>query len=86
MAYGVHVTLKSSGDTTQVHLGPAWFIEYQDMKIARNDSLEVTGSRVTWGGRAVIIAAEVRRGEDVLMLRDALGGPVWSGWRRRSAS
>jgi hypothetical protein len=30
----------------------------------------------------VLIAMEVTKGEDVLVLRDAKGVPRWSGWRR----
>jgi len=30
-----------------------------------------------------LIAAEVRKGEDVLMLRDASDVPAWSGGKRR---
>jgi hypothetical protein len=28
-----------------------------------------------------IIAAEIRKGDEALMLRDANGSPMWAGWR-----
>jgi hypothetical protein len=66
-----------------VHLGPGWYIENQDVKIAPKDSIEVKGSRIILDGKPAIIAAEVKKGDDVLVLRDVSGFPVWSGWRRR---
>jgi hypothetical protein len=47
--------------------------------------VEVRGSRVTMGGKPVIIAAEVRKGDAVLTLRDDQGVPMWSGWRRQTS-
>jgi hypothetical protein len=29
-----------------------------------------------------VMAAEVRKGDRVLVLRDAAGIPVWAGWRQ----
>lgn len=83
MSYGVHLTVKTDKETISVHLGPGWFIENQDVKIEPKDRVEVKGSRITFGGKPAVIAAEVRKGEEVLKLRDDNGLPVWSGWRRR---
>jgi hypothetical protein len=69
--------------TISVHLGPGWYIENQDLKIAPNDKIEIKGSRITFEDKPTLIAAEVKKGDDVLVLRDASGFPVWSGWRRR---
>ena len=83
MAHGVHATVKTDKETISVHLGPAWYIENQDVKIAPKDTIEVKGSRITFNGKPAIVAAEVKKGDEVLALRDASGFPVWSGWRRR---
>jgi hypothetical protein len=83
MSYGVHLTIKTNKETISVHLGPEWYIESQDVKIMPKDKVEVKGSRITFGGNPAIIAAEVKKGEQVLKLRDENGFPVWSGWRRR---
>jgi hypothetical protein len=83
MYYGVHTVVKTDKETISVHLGPGWYIENQDVKIAPKDKIEVKGSRITFEGKPAIIAAEVKKGGEVLMLRDASGFPVWSGWRRR---
>lgn len=41
------------------------------------------GSRISFEGNPAIIAAEVKKGDEVLKLRDEKGVPFWSGWRRR---
>jgi len=83
MSYGIHLIVKTNKDTIAVHLGPDWYIENQDVKIEPKDKVEVKGSRITFDGKPVIIAAEVKKGEEILKLRDENGFPVWSGWRRR---
>lgn len=83
MSSGIHITLRAEKETIPVHLGPEWFLEKQDAAIAKGDNLEVTGSRVTFNGKPAIIAAEVRKGNESLKLRNSDGVPVWSGWMRR---
>jgi uncharacterized protein YneR len=83
MSYGIHVVLKTDGTTLPIHLGPGWYIENQDIIIEQNDKVEVTGSRITFDGKPAIIAAKVKKGDEVLILRDDNGIPAWSGWRRR---
>jgi hypothetical protein len=83
MGNGVHLTLKTGTESISVHLGPAWYVERQDTEIAAGDKIEVKGSRITYEGKPAIIAAEIHKGDEVLMLRDANGIPAWAGWRRR---
>lgn len=83
MGQGFHLRLKTEKEEIPVHLGPAWFIENQEIAIEEKDEVEVRGSRVRLEGKSAIIAAEVRKGEDILTLRDPDGRLVWAGWRRR---
>ena len=83
MSSGVHLTVKMDKETISVHLGPAWYVQRQDIKIVPGDKVEITGSRITFQRQAAIIAGEVKRGDEILKLRDENGFPVWSGWRRR---
>jgi hypothetical protein len=77
------MNVKTDKETISVHLGPSWYLENQDVKIEPKDRVEVKGSRVTFAGNPAMIAAEVKKGDEVLKLRDDNGFPVWSGWRRR---
>ena len=79
---GVHLVLKTEKETVNVHLGPEWFIENQEMQIEKGDAVEVTGSRVTYEEKPVIIARQVEKGDELLVLRDENGYPRWAGWRR----
>ena len=82
MSGGMHLMVKTDKETVPVHLGPEWYLENQDTKIEPKDTVEIKGSRITFDGKPAIIAAEIKKGEEVLKLRDANGYPAWSGWRR----
>ncbi len=81
--YGVHLVLKTDKEEVSVHLGPSWYLEKQGMKIETKDTIEVHGSRVTYQGQPAIIAATVKKGDQVLKLRDDNGVPAWAGGGRR---
>jgi hypothetical protein len=83
MSGGIHMNVKTDKETISVQLGPSWYLENQDVKIEAKDKVEVKGARTTFAGKPAIIAAEVKKGDEVLKLRDDNGYPVWSGWRRR---
>jgi hypothetical protein len=83
MAAGIHMNVKTDKETISVHLGPSWYLENQDVKIEPKDRVEVKGAKTTFAGKPAIIAAEVKKGDDTLRLRDESGFPVWAAWRRR---
>jgi len=58
----------------------------QSVKVEVKDNLEIRGSRVTSQGKPAIIAAEIRKGDQILKLRDENGIPAWSGGGRRQAN
>lgn len=80
---GIHLVLRTDAAASfSVRLGPASYVDRQPMKIAAGDRVEVQGSRVTIDGKPALIAAEVRKGSQTLVLRDAAGVPRWSGGGR----
>ncbi len=81
MSGGMHLQLKTGDETLDVHLGPAWYLQNQDIQIQPQDKIEVTGSKVNFAGQPAIMAASVKKGDATLMLRDESGFPVWHGWR-----
>jgi len=83
MGAGIHMTLDTGKEKISVHLGPSWYLENQDVKIEPKDKVEVKGSKIAFQGKPAIIAMEVKKGDEVLKLRDDAGFPVWAGWRRR---
>jgi hypothetical protein len=83
MSYGIHLVVKADKETISVHLGPGWYIQNQDIQIEPKDVIQVKGSRISFNGAPALIAAEVKKGNEILKLRDNSGIPVWSGWRKR---
>ena len=75
--YWIDVMLQTEKETIAVQLGPAWFIDKQVPRIEPNDTITVTGSRLTMDGRLTIVAADVTKGTELLKLREDNGIPVW---------
>jgi hypothetical protein len=80
--YGVHLTLKTEMEILLIEVGPGWYVEKQPVKIEAKDILEIRGSRVMSQGKPAIIAAEIKKGDQILRLRDGNGIPAWSGGSR----
>lgn len=82
---GIHLIVKTGEETKDVHLGPAAFIEPK-MTFKKGDTVEITGSKVTMMGKNAVIAREVKKGDQVLTLRDEAGMPVWARRGRKPIS
>lgn len=75
---GVHAQVRTGGGTISVHLGPEWYLHTQTLTLKVGDRVTIRGSRITSGGSSALAAATVRRGAEVLVLRDSAGIPYWS--------
>lgn len=86
MSGGIHLQVRTpKNELMSVHLGPAWYLERQDVSLQVKDKIQVKGSKVTFDGKPALVAAEVKKGAQTLVLRDANGYPVWSGWRKQTS-
>ena len=72
MSQGFYLTLKTEKETIPVHLGPESYIENQKVKFEPKDKLKVKGSRITFDEKPAIIAAEVKKGDEVLAYLQAM--------------
>ena len=79
---GIHVTLKTAKETIDVHLGPDFFVN-EKIKLAKGDEISVVGSRITWDGKAAIIAKSIAKGGATVQLRNDDGTPLWAGHGQR---
>ncbi|MDD3580271.1 MAG: DNA-binding protein [Desulfobacca sp.] len=79
--YGLRLIIKTEKETLPIILGPAWYIEQQDFAIAPQDRVEVKGSRLSIQGQPTILAAELKKSEKILKLRDGQGRPLWTNPR-----
>ena len=63
-----------------MHLGPVWYLERRGFELFPGDVTEVKGIRKTEkNGRLSVVAYELIKGDEVLVLRDSEGWPIWPG-------
>jgi hypothetical protein len=79
---GTHLIVKTKADILEVHVGPTAYLTEQKITLAKDDTLEVLGSRVTIDDEPVLLARQITKGAHKWPLRDASGRPLWSGPRR----
>jgi hypothetical protein len=82
----VSMLLNTDKGKIRVTLGPADYLNQQTLKPAVGDQVEVKGVAVTYHNRTSFIAGEVKKGDQVLKLRDeATGRPLWAKGKGRQA-
>ena len=77
------VFIEQNKEILPVYLGPAFYIVgFEHAKgFHIGDKVTVTGSQVTGRGEPFMLATTVKRGNEVLRLRDKDGTPEWVGWK-----
>jgi len=76
-----HLLVKSGDDSIDIYLCPKSFLDDMGATFAKGDEITVTGSKIKQDGSDVVLAREVVKGTDTLMLRDDKGKPVWN-WHK----
>ena len=69
-----------------VYLGPSFYIggSEQAKRFKIGDQVTATDSQATRGGEPFMIVTTVKRGNEVLRLRDKDENPEWIGWQKMS--
>ena len=73
----VYLALKSGQDTVRVFLCPKSFLDDMGVSFKAGDEIQLTGSKVKQEGEDLILAREVVKGQDTLILRFKDGKPAW---------
>jgi hypothetical protein len=76
-----HLMLKSGDTTIDVYLCPKSFLEDMGSNLAKGDEVALTGSKIKQGDADLLLAREVVKGSDTLVLRDDKGKPIWN-WHK----
>jgi hypothetical protein len=76
-----HLLVKTGTDTVDVYLCPKSFLDDMGVSFSKGDEIAITGSKAKQGDADLILAREVVKGTDTLVLRDEKGNPVWSSHR-----
>ena len=77
----VHLLVKTETDTVDVYLCPKAFLDDMGVSFGKGDEISLTGSKVKQGDADLVLAREVLKGTDTLVLRDEKGNPIWD-WHR----
>lgn len=78
----IHLMVKSGSDVQEVSLCPHTFLKATEVDFAKGDQLEVTGSKVKMEDKTIVLAREIVKGNNTLVLRDKDGTPVWT-WLKK---
>ncbi len=76
-----YLLVKDGTDMLDVYLCPESFLKDMGFSFSKGDEIALTGSKVKQENGDLILAREVVKGTDTLVLRDAKGGPVWN-WHK----
>ena len=76
-----HLMIKNGDDVLDIYLCPKAFMDDMGVTFAKGDEIAFTGSKIKDGEADLILAREVVKGPDTLILRDDKGNPVWS-WHK----
>jgi hypothetical protein len=73
-----HLLVKSGTDTADVYLGPKSFLDDLGVSFSKGGRNRPYRLKSQAGRSRLILAREVVKGTDTLVLRDEKGNPVWS--------
>ena len=79
---GTHLVVKAEKETVEIHVGPTAYLTEKGITLAKGDTLEILGSRVTIDNEPVVIARQIKKSDNTWTLRDTSGRPLWSGHNR----
>jgi len=73
-----YLVLKDGADMLDVYLCPESFLKDMGFTFSKGDEIALTGSKVKRENGELILAREIVKGTDTLVLRDDKGSPVWN--------
>jgi hypothetical protein len=74
----IELIIKSGSDKVHIYVCPKTFQDEMGISFSKGDEITVTGSKVKLEAGEVILARELAKSADTLMLRDDKGVPVWN--------
>lgn len=73
----VHLVMKDGDRMVDIYLCPKAFMDDMGVAFNKGDEIAFTGSKITQDGAEMMLAREIIKGQDRLVLRDGKGKPVW---------
>ena len=78
---GILMSLQIKKQETEVYIAPLWYLSDQQLQFKTGNPITITGSRVTYKGKHLIITSEINYNKKTIMIRNEKGIPVWAGRR-----
>jgi len=75
----VIVDLKTKDETMKVYIAPNWYLSNEKIELKKDQSLEITGSKVTHNKEELLITRTMKFDGKEITFRDSKGFPVWAG-------
>jgi len=76
---GTLVNLKTKDKTVKVYIAPNWYLNDEKIELKKDQSLKVTGSKVTHNKEELLITRIMKYDGKEVTIRDSRGFPVWAG-------
>jgi len=87
-ANGLHLAFKTADETIEVRLGPKAWLDSHGYTFAAGDELTILGSKSTTHDMATmtnttaLVARQITKHGETMVLRDESGRPMWAGPNR----
>jgi DNA/RNA endonuclease YhcR with UshA esterase domain len=79
---GLHLVLNTDAGKLEVQIAPPEFLKEMDVRFAKGDQVQILGSKLMLDGKPFMLAREITQSNNVLVVRDRKGDPVWT-WMKR---
>ena len=76
---GTLVSLKTKGKAVKAYIAPNWYLNNEKIQLKKDQSLTITGSKVTHNNKPLIITRTMKYDGKEITIRDSKGFPVWAG-------
>ena len=78
---GIILNLENETGKIKVFIAPIWYLNQENLQFTTGDSITVTGSKVTFQNKPLIITKYFNYKKKKVTIRDENGAPVWAGKR-----
>lgn len=79
---GILLHVKVKKKVKRIYIAPAWYLDEQKIEFKKGKSIKVTGSKVTYLEKSLIITKDITFNKKNTTIRKKNGIPVWAGKRR----
>jgi hypothetical protein len=82
---GVHLIMLTDAGKVEVQVAPVDYLTFMNVTFAKGEVLKVVASKVMLDGNPLLLAREItRKGDDLVVVRDKTGAPAWT-WMKKAS-